>query len=154
MGIGVFVAFTPPVGLQMATALVLATAARSNRAAAVAAVWVTNPLTAIPVYAACYRAGVWILPGSEVIDIRSRLRGVVINDDGDWLHISEQFRELLGLGMNVFWPMLTGGLVIGMVCGVAAYFLTLCAIRFGRAGLHAAQATIRGADPSSEDGRG
>jgi len=40
--IGVLFAFTPPLGLQMIAAAILATLTYSNRAAAIAAVWITT----------------------------------------------------------------------------------------------------------------
>ncbi len=143
LAIGVFIAFTPPVGLQMLAALVIATAARANRAAAVAAVWITNPATAIPIYVLCYRVGVWMLPGESVIDIRARLRAVVRDEDGEWLHLAQQFRELAGLGAAVFRPMTVGGLAIGLVAGVAVYFAALAAIALGKRGVKAAEHMVR-----------
>ena len=49
VALGVFIAFTPTVGLQMLIAALLATAFRVNVLAAVVPVWITNPLTVMPI---------------------------------------------------------------------------------------------------------
>jgi len=124
MAIGVFVGFTPPLGLQMITAAVLATLTHSNRAAAVAAVWITNPFTALPIYVLTYRVGRYLIGDGEAIDIRQRLRAVVVDEHGEWLHLSEQFRELLSLGWGVLGPMTLGGVMLGLPAAAAGYLLT------------------------------
>lgn len=131
LALGVFVGFTPPVGLQMVTAAILATLTHSSRAAAVAAVWITNPLTALPLYVLTYRVGVFMLPGVEVIDIRRRLRQVVIDDEGEWLNLVQQVRELVGLGTNVLQPMIVGGLIVGTLAGSLTYVLARAIIAVG-----------------------
>lgn len=65
--IGLFLAFTPTLGVQMMIAATLAIVLRGSASAAVAAVWVSNPLTVGPIYAATYGLGVLVLPGSGPI---------------------------------------------------------------------------------------
>lgn len=69
LGLGVFIGITPTFGFQMVIAVALATALRINKAAALLAVWITNPITAIPIYALCHRLGnglVVLMAGSPV----------------------------------------------------------------------------------------
>ncbi len=125
MAIGVLVAFTPPVGLQMILAAILATLSKSNRPAAIAAVWITNPLTALPIYLLTYRVGLAFLPHIHAIELRKRLVAVVVDEHGEWLNLAHQFRELIALGAEVLVPMTVGGLVVGLAAACAAYFVTL-----------------------------
>ena len=67
VAIGLFLAFTPTLGVQMLLAAVLAAGLRASKAAALAAVWISNPLTAAPIYAATYGVGVWVRPDSGPI---------------------------------------------------------------------------------------
>nr|WP_275583522.1 DUF2062 domain-containing protein [Archangium primigenium] len=74
MALGLFVALLPVLGLQLPLALLLAEVLRRlahlhlSRVAAAAGVWLTNPLTAAPLYGLCYVVGRpfarWLLPAS------------------------------------------------------------------------------------------
>jgi uncharacterized protein (DUF2062 family) len=59
--IGMFVAITPTVGVQMFLVVFLAWLLRANKAAGLPMVWVTNPATAVPIYYPCYRIGRFLL---------------------------------------------------------------------------------------------
>ena len=52
IAIGVFIGLTPTVGLQMIIALALATALRANKVVCIPMVWITNPVTLVPIYSA------------------------------------------------------------------------------------------------------
>jgi len=143
MGIGVFVAFLPPLGFQMLTAAVMATVVRGNRAAAIAGTWVTNPLTSLPLYLMAYRLGLVFTPDLRPVDVRSRLRAVVLDENDEWLDFIDQFHQLLSLGKEVLVPMTIGGVVIGIVSGLAAYLLTRAVIEYGPRFVHLPHAMKR-----------
>lgn len=58
--IGLFIAFIP-LPVQMLTAAAASLVLRVNLPMAIAAVWVTNPLTMVPIYYGTYRLGRWLL---------------------------------------------------------------------------------------------
>jgi hypothetical protein len=60
LSLGLFIAFTPTIPFQMAIAAIAAVYLRVNLPAAVLACWVTNPLTALPVYMAAWELGKFI----------------------------------------------------------------------------------------------
>lgn len=60
LALGVFVAFIP-LPIQMLIAATLSLWMRVNLPLAVAAVWITNPLTIPPIFYSCYRFGYWVL---------------------------------------------------------------------------------------------
>jgi hypothetical protein len=59
---GFFVAYIPILGLHMLLALIFAQLIRANKALAVMAVWICNPLTFFLIYYPSYRLGHFLLP--------------------------------------------------------------------------------------------
>ena len=132
MALGVFLAFTPLLGLQMLLAVILATLTYSNRPAAVAAVWITNPFTALPVYLMTYRIGRYFTPGYGNLDIRRRLTAVVVDEQGEWLNLARQLREITSLGAEILVPMFIGGFVVGLGLAIVSYILTRSTIKYAK----------------------
>ncbi|MFW6169575.1 MAG: DUF2062 domain-containing protein [Planctomycetota bacterium] len=128
MAVGVFVAFFPTLGFQMIMAALLATLLRANRTAAVASVWLSNPFTALPMYMTTYLVGRFFLPAYEPIKVKVRLRAVLFDDEGEWLNLAMQFRELYSLGGEVLVPLLVGGFVVGLPVAIVAYLVTRLSI--------------------------
>ena len=50
IAIGVFIAMTPTVGIQMITIALVCTIFHGNRLAGVSMAWISNPLTIVPIY--------------------------------------------------------------------------------------------------------
>jgi len=65
---GLFTAFTPTIPFQMLLAAVVAIYFKVNLPIALAACWVTNPLTAVPIYVASQKIGKWLLTSNEHVD--------------------------------------------------------------------------------------
>lgn len=55
--IGIFIAFTPTVGLHTLSAIFIAWALRMNKAVTFAGTFVSNPYTQIPIYGLCLWVG-------------------------------------------------------------------------------------------------
>jgi len=132
MAVGVLVAFSPTVGFQMIIAGFLAAALRANPAPAVAAVWITNPLTIPPIFAATYSLGRLFWPGRH-IDIHAVLSRFVHDLSRlEFYELFSQFRELLELGVDVLVPMFIGGLIVGVAGGAVSYPITLALVTRAR----------------------
>lgn len=106
---GAFFAFVP-VPWQMAPAAAAAVWLRFNLPAAIAMVWITNPLTLPPIAFANYRFGAWLLD-----------RPV-----GRW-----QFEPSLGWLLrqagDIGWPLLVGSMATAVLAGAATYAIAdLC----------------------------
>ncbi len=73
LALGLFVAFMPTLGIQMILAAFGAICFKVNLPIALAACWVTNPLTALPIYLAAWRLGRYLLddftPLREIIEL-------------------------------------------------------------------------------------
>lgn len=109
MAVGIFVSITPIIPLQTVVAIAVAFLVRGSKSAAVLGTWLSNPLTIPLVYYANYKLGCILLGYQNALD-----------------NIAfDSFSELMELGLEVTLAMITGGVVIGAVLGLAAYFVTL-----------------------------
>lgn len=61
LALGLFVAFTPTMGLQMLVVSLMILFFPGNLPVALAACWITNPFTAGPIYYMEYKVGGWIM---------------------------------------------------------------------------------------------
>jgi hypothetical protein len=129
--IGVFLAFTPTVGLQMILAALIATALGVSRAAAVIPVWISNPLTLVPIYGSTYWVGWQLTGGPTTGQFIDRLRAVVsrLEGHGFWEFL-DRFGQLLTLGADTLAPLTVGGIVVGLAAGALSYGLIRLMIRW------------------------
>lgn len=108
MGIGVFVSITPTIPLHTVIALALSFILRASKPAAILGVWFSNPFTMPFFYWGSYKLGTFIHDGPIPFDTKF-----------------ESIWELMNLGIGFTIAMMTGGIIIGIAPGVAAYFITL-----------------------------
>jgi uncharacterized protein (DUF2062 family) len=107
MAIGIFVALTPTIPFQTIIAVGLAFVLKGSKAAAALATWICNPLTIPILYYASYKTG-------------ELLFGTSIPDDVAGGNIT----EILKLGLDVALALIGGGVIIGVLPGIAAYLIT------------------------------
>jgi len=107
MAAGVFISITPTIPFHTVLAIALAFILRGSKPAAAIGVWLCNPLTLPLFYMGCYKVGTFILGRSIPLDIKF-----------------EHFSELMGLGLDVTIAMMIGGVILGIIPGIAAYFIT------------------------------
>jgi uncharacterized protein (DUF2062 family) len=124
--IGVFIAFSPFLGLHTIMATLLAFLFRFNKIAIYTGTFVNNPfLTLVPIIIASYAVGAFILG-----------RPLSIPDEGlellknPRLFSGDYYRLLFVQSWsNVVWPFSVGGMTLSVVCSLLAYPLTLRALR-------------------------
>jgi uncharacterized protein len=134
LAIGSFIAFTPTFGIQLLLAYMAATLCRASRAAAIVPVWITNPLSLAAVYASTYSIGLLFVDGPSVGHVRRQLTQLVLRWDAyDTFDLPARFRAAASMGVEVFIPMLIGGVLVGAVCAGAVYPLSLWSVRRLRA---------------------
>jgi uncharacterized protein (DUF2062 family) len=108
MAVGIFVSITPIIPFQTLVAIALAFVVRGSKSAAVLGTWLSNPLTIPLVYFLNYKLGCALLGYQAVSD-----------------NIAfDSFSQLMALGLEVTLAMMLGGVVIGAVLGLVAYFVT------------------------------
>jgi uncharacterized protein len=119
MAIGVFISITPTIPFHTVLAVALAFFLRGSKAAAALGVWFSNPITAPIFYWGSYKTGMYLLGNSAPFDVKY-----------------ESILELLNLGMDVTIAMIAGGIILGILPGIASYFITrkiIVAIRLRKA---------------------
>lgn len=117
-GIATFVAILPLVGLQTFVAVGLAALARANKAICIPIVWITNPLTMVPIYYGCYALGRLILPGSWSGDDEGLHRLIELAKAADLLDKSfwkELFLVLIGAGLELWVGSIVAATFLGSV---------------------------------------
>lgn len=128
VALGVFVGFTPLMGLQMIIAGVLATLFRLSRIACVPMVYVTNPLTAVPIYAFSYLVGYCTLKpfGFQVLSY-NRIMEILRRSEtlGFWDSIWVTLTSVLNLGWEGLAPLWLGCTICGGISAVIMYYLTV-----------------------------
>src|SRR3982750_2658158 len=123
--VGIFIAFSPLLGLHTILATLVAFLFRFNKIAIFAGTFVNNPfLTLVPIILASYAMGAIVLglPLALPRESMALLRHPHLFT-GEWW---ERFFES---GRRVLLPFFIGGMMLSVVCSLAAYPLTLRFLR-------------------------
>jgi hypothetical protein len=110
-GLGVFIAFSPLLGIHTGLALLLAFAFRLSRVAILAGAWTNNPWTLVPMY----------MTGTA---LGCALFGVSPEslEDLDWTLHGRAFYEALWTGLRpLLGPFVVGNTLLGAMVGLASY---------------------------------
>ncbi len=122
--VGVFIGFSPFLGLHTIIAAILAFVFRFNKVALFAGVYINNPLLVAPIVLVSYAIGAFVLgrplrPSQAELDL---LTAPHFFDGNYWRQLWAHSRELL-------WPFFVGSMTLSLVCAAAAYPLTLRLLR-------------------------
>jgi len=102
--VGIFIAFSPFLGLHTVLTISLAFLVRGNRLVSLLASWICNPLTMIPILYFDFKVGEILL--SSTIPFPTGIH---------------TFKDIMYAGSQVAWPLLVGGHLIGLVLGLASF---------------------------------
>jgi uncharacterized protein (DUF2062 family) len=116
--LGVYVALTPTMGIQMMIAIFFASLFRWNKFSAAAAVWITNPLTAIPIYGFNYWVGTKIFFWIEFKGFPDNLFSGGFG----------AFKELLFNSPSILLITALGGFIVGIPSAIISYHFAYKAI--------------------------
>jgi uncharacterized protein (DUF2062 family) len=123
--IGVFIAFSPFLGLHTIMATVVAFVFRFNKIAIYTGTFINNPfLTLVPIIIMSYAVGAFFLG-----------RPIKISDEGVELlknpriFSGEYYRSLFEQSWFIVWPFAVGATILSVVCSLLAYPLTLWALK-------------------------
>ena len=110
-GVGVFIAFSPLLGLHTLMALGIAVGFRLSKAAMILGIYVNNPWTIAPMYMAGTLLGCFLL-GVSPDDL-----GLLRFDETGWA-----FYESLAAQLRPYlWPFVVGNTLLGTLFGALAY---------------------------------
>ena len=112
-GLGVFIAFSPLLGLHTVMALGIALALRLSKAAMILGIYVNNPWTIAPMYMAGTLLGC-VLLGVSTDDLAA-----IRFDAHGWAFYRTRVEQL----RPYLWPFVVGNTVLGVACGFAAYVI-------------------------------
>jgi uncharacterized protein (DUF2062 family) len=158
MAAGVFIGVTPFYGLHTLLALAVAYVFRLNKAATITGAWLNLPWFAPFVYAFCLRLGEAVLTGDWSGFSLASVHGLA-QSAGAYLRASP--RETAGTLWHAVWgmlfhasiPLFVGTTLVGLLLAVAAYFVTLEAVRDVRrlrARMHPVHEHPAGSSPGRE----
>lgn len=129
---GTFVSILPIPGLQMLAGGLLAWVIRGNILAAVLCSFISNPLTTPFFAVASIGLGQWMLGQDRMLNARMIGRAFAEAGGDLWHNVTAPFSDKVAswVGLHHFWetvflPYLTGSVVIGILCGLAAYYITI-----------------------------
>jgi uncharacterized protein (DUF2062 family) len=155
VALGVLIAMTPTVGIQMVIVLVINTIFRASRAAGIIMVYISNPFTVVPIYWLDYRVGSYLW-GQKLYSYEFFKESIqaVTEKTMHW-DIRGAFGEFMELGGDIAAPMMLGGLIVGIVAGIPVYWITLRMVqrhRARKAARRATRARLRSIKATEEEG--
>jgi uncharacterized protein (DUF2062 family) len=126
--VGVFIAFSPFLGLHTILATFLAFLFRFNKIAIYSGTFINNPfLTLVPIIIASYAIGALIIGRP----LRIPAAGIELLKNPHLL-TGEYYRKLFRESWDIVWPFTIGGMVLSVVCSLVAYPVTSSLLRAHR----------------------
>jgi hypothetical protein len=117
--LGMFIALTPTVGVQMLLVFLVTAVIPANRAAGLPMVWVTNPATMVPVYSFNLWVGAKVVGTSETVQAKfaQALASLTSRDLPPWALVKEWW----DVAVSVAVPLWVGSILVGLAAGLATY---------------------------------
>ncbi len=145
VAIGMFITWSPTIPCQMILTLTFSALLRANKFVGVPFVWISNPLTVVPIYYPNY----WL--GATLLGCRSI----------GWQELAALFRPDRGFSewMQAWWtasghillPLWVGSVIVGLCVAVPSYFLTRWAVIRYRQYRHRHHPELYGEPPTSAE---
>jgi short-subunit dehydrogenase/uncharacterized protein (DUF2062 family) len=110
--LGSFIGVSPLVGMQVLFSLLLSVIFRLNKTAAVAGVLNTNWTKGLLLYPLNYKIGAWMLGIAPTFAVNGLFTGNI-------------FQNLRNAGSEVFFALLAGGAVTGMIIAITYYIIIM-----------------------------
>ena len=141
--VGLWVAFTPLMGLHMILALALAALLRANKALAVLFVWLSNPFTLLPIYGSSYLVGRFFVGHFHSSSVQPGQVGQLLGNLFSFhnmmtcLNSSAFWKDMVTVFGKIGLEVTVGGFILGIMAGITGYFVTYWIvtthrIKFGR----------------------
>jgi len=115
MALGLYIGMTPLMGAHMVIAVFFAMLLKWNKFAAAIGVWVTNPLTALPIYGINYMVSAYVTGVTRPLRLHGELHFSLLID-------------ILMKAPEIFWTLLVGGMITGIPLAIAGYYFTYGAV--------------------------
>ena len=123
--IGVFIAFSPFLGLHTIMATFIAFVFKFNKIAIYTGTFLNNPpLTLVPIIIASYAVGAFFL--GKPMEIPAEGLELLKNPH---IFSGDYYRRLFVESLTILEPFALGGMILSVVCSLLSYPLTLRALR-------------------------
>jgi hypothetical protein len=123
--IGVFIAFSPFLGLHTIIATLLAITFRFNKIAIYTGTFVNNPIfTLVPIIIASFAVGAFLL--GRPLTVPAEGMQLLKNPQ---LFTADYWRKLSHHSMEILLPYAVGGMALSVICSAGTYPLTLRLLR-------------------------
>lgn len=122
--LGIFLALTPTIGVQIILAVFLATFLKVSRPAALISVMITNPVTVPPIFTFNYWVGSFFFDGPSVGEVYRHF--IKIAAEMAKLNVWEvgaQLKAFAATGQDMLIPLLWGSILVATLFGVLSYVL-------------------------------
>ncbi len=132
IALGLFIAWTPTVGIQMFLVLILAPALRANAAVGIPMVWLSNPFTIIPIYFSNY----WL--GNKFLNLFTERPYYNYSQFGNYFNKymesdsiftqmtqADFWHKVVDLAWTIGLDLCLGSALIGIIIAVIGYFIGL-----------------------------
>jgi len=130
LAVGLFIGYSPLMGIQMLLAWAAAALVRANKIVAVLCVWVSNPFTVIPIYYPSYLLGRWLigLPQHKHQIEPEQLENLFVNTLSFYrmlteFHTTAFWKDVSAVLMKVGLETFVGSVITGAVVAAVAYWL-------------------------------
>lgn len=119
MTFGISIGMMPIIPFHMIIALAAAIFFGASKITAAAGTWICNPVTVYPIYKYCYVIGAFILGFDHKTSLLMPVTGAI--GQGEYI---EAMKTILSGGGITVATFLLGGIVLGIMVAVPAYFLS------------------------------
>jgi len=117
LAIGMFIAMTPTIGLQMLLTVAVSWLFRANKVAGVPLAWITNPATIVPVYSFNYVVGRTLVGGPGLGKVQDLLRATIERSES----LDALAKAWLALMWHAALPLWVGCVLVGAVAAAITY---------------------------------
>ncbi len=125
VAVGIFVAWTPTIPFQMLLTVMLAALLGANKVVGVPLVWISNPVTMIPLFGFNFFVGCRMLAvDCSFAHFNLSLRQITTPG----LSMAERLHASWQATLEFFWPLWLGSLVIALALALLSYWLTYRAV--------------------------
>ena len=134
--LGFVVAFTPTIGFQIILYVTIATLLRANKLSGIPILFLTNPVTAVPVYWFCWKVGGLALgtptgegdaPNADALDALFAGKDTV--EGAKVLLTAEFWERAVATAVELGAELWVGSFIVGFALGIPFYFITIAAVR-------------------------